>query len=42
MQKQLLRRVSLFSGLKEDELDALAGVTTRKTFQKHSVILLAE
>ncbi len=42
MEKQLLRRVSLFSGLKEDELDALAEVTARKTFQKHSVILLAE
>ncbi|MCK5380197.1 MAG: cyclic nucleotide-binding domain-containing protein, partial [Candidatus Latescibacteria bacterium] len=42
MEKQLLRRVSLFSGLKEDELDALAEVTARKTFQRHSVILLAE
>ena len=42
MEKQLLRRVSLFSGLKEDELDALAEVTARKTFQKQSVILLAE
>jgi CRP/FNR family transcriptional regulator/CRP/FNR family cyclic AMP-dependent transcriptional regulator len=42
MQNQLLRRVTLFSGLKEDELDALAKVTARRSFQKHSVILLAE
>ncbi len=42
MPNQLLREVALFSGLKEDELDALVEVTVRKTFQKHSVILLAE
>ena len=42
MGKQLLRKVTIFSGLMEEELDALAEVTVRKTFQKHSVILLAE
>ncbi|MFH1009247.1 MAG: Crp/Fnr family transcriptional regulator [Candidatus Latescibacterota bacterium] len=42
MEHQLLRRVTLFSGLKEEELAALVEVTVRKTFQKHSVILLAE
>lgn len=42
METQLLRRVTLFSGLKEEELEALANVTTKKAFEKHSVILLAE
>jgi len=38
----LLRKVPLFTGLKEEELRSLAEVTALRKFQKHSVILLAE
>ena len=42
MDTSFLRKVPLFEGLKDNELDALAQVTVTRTFSKDNVIILAE
>ena len=42
MDKSFLRKVPLFEGLKEEELEAIASVTITRSFSKDQVIILAE
>ena len=42
MEKSFLRKVPLFEGLKEEELEAIASVTVTRSFSKDQVIILAE
>ena len=42
MENSFLRKVPLFEGLKEEELEAIASVTVTRSFSKDQVIILAE
>ena len=42
MDNSFLRKVPLFEGLKEEELEAIASVTVTRSFSKDQVIILAE